>query len=1323
MPNDYQCITSVADIQKYIGDSQVVSFDFETAPSVVYKDDPKAALDPAKSRIIGCSFSVREGTGIYVPIDHLVGNNINKHSFFAFLEKFLTDKEIIKVAHNIAFESMMIYSERGVVIQAPVYDTMCAAQMTLAKDFIFRKLSESGLKRLANELFNEDLPSFTEVTENKNFDELDAQDSETIRYGCADADIAVRLYNKFNGWFEEFLPSHKKIVSEIESPTAVYLGLMQKNGLPINKDLLNNLKLQAEKKLENIRNEITTIIGSDIEIGENCSTTAFKEYLFNTEKLPVLKATATGKNAVDDAAIQLLKEYCDMNRPELSHLFDLVQKYRKWGKLYKTYIIGYQKYINSVTGCIHPDIFALSTDTGRMSCSNPNVQNMPRPTNDPLGIRNLIQAPDGWGILSIDYSQIELRVGAFYCRDEVMLDIYRNNGDIHAATTSVIFGVSPEEAKDKNSPSYKEHRTIAKNVNFGTFYGLFPKGLRNTLKFNAGIDYPIEKCQEIISNLKAGYKGLAIWQEETKERARSNGYAETFLGRRRYIPDIYSEDFGKKSFAERCSLNTPIQGTAADILKIAICRILSGLPQRPWLKPVLQIHDELTFLVPNEKLDEAICFVRSCMEQIPFPGFDLPLVAEAAFGKTFGNMKEIERVDYPKFSPQNKVMIADENDNRNMEITDVSPEPDIGTCKEKTVEHSVSDSLPSVETSNKQDDMVTMPASLQKTNEIELNNDIAESDGNSYSNIAAQDILHCLYSPDQDINLRIIDDKKRVFFPPQNIACKCMDFPQIKNRLKKYNDQGRGIFFVVNNGGQSDNTINHITAQFVEMDSGSFAEQQKKIDAFPLPPSFVIRTRRSLHVYWIMDGTAEVEKFRSVQQMLVKHFSGDPACVNLSRVMRLPGFNHCKTDPIPVVCIDYHPERIYSQDQIIASIPESERTSNKKNASIKSGEEDGLEIVLAGCEFVKHCAIDAATLSEPEWYAMVTNLVQFRGGVETIHELSRPYPCYSKEMTDKKISHFLSSNTGPMTCETIAEKGFLCPKLKSGECSCKSPASSCLQPLSNTVLKELIANLPVSNDFLEDTDTARKFVKTYLSHHDTVTAEAIINSEIKNKFGFTISNIKPLIAYYKQCHKDSEKEKTKKAKKFETGPTLPWYEFTEKGLRYKPGILAKNLAESEYFIYVYEKFYRYKDGVYIDMTEKEVEAMIQKKMLPDETKYSQIEDTRKQLNLLTLKSADEINQHPFWINVKNGIYDLSTNKLYPHTPDFLSTVQVNGNYDPTADCPVFKKYLNDSMNGDGTQVRIIRNTMGYCLIPVTLDRKSTRLNSSHPTTSRMPSSA
>lgn len=501
--NEYRCVTDLVEVKAYLGAAKIVSFDYETAPDDGYRAEDKAALDAAKSHICTLSLSVREHTGIMIPVAHKVGPNMPKAEFDAFLMELLTDRNIIKVAHNLSFEAMFSYA-KGIVIMPPVYDTIAASQMTLKNAYDFRKLSDSGLKKLAGELCGEPLPSFSSVTDGKHFDELDSMDAETIRYSCADSDFALRLYHIFNNWFDRFLPKHRFLVEEVESPTAVYLGIMKYNGVPMNLPLMQERKAEADTAMERIRSEIAFMIG-DVNIGSNCSTNAFKSYLFNDLGLPVLKTTESNREAADDATMIMLKEWCDANRPELSHLFDLVQEYRKWNKIASTYIDGYMKYINPATGRIHPNFYALSTDTGRFSCNSPNLQNAPRKTNDPIGVRNFIKAPEGCLIVSCDYSQIELRVGAHYCQDDIMLETYRTGGDIHAVTTSVIFNIPYDQAQDKHAENYKERRTIAKNVNFGTFYGLFPRGLQKTLKFKAGVEKSVEECQKIIANLKAGY--------------------------------------------------------------------------------------------------------------------------------------------------------------------------------------------------------------------------------------------------------------------------------------------------------------------------------------------------------------------------------------------------------------------------------------------------------------------------------------------------------------------------------------------------------------------------------------------------------------------------------------------------------------------------------------------------------------------------------------------------------------------------------------------------------------------------------------------------
>ena len=637
----YKCVYMLSEIKEYLKNTVLFAFDFETSPRDKWRNDKSAALDAHKADITGISFSVSEGTAIYVPLKHRSGRNAeNQAAIWDYLKLLFESKDVIKVAHNLAFESMFLYA-RGIVLQKPCYDTIAASQLTLKSKWEFRSLADSGLKTLAPALCKAEMTEFSTVTEGRFFDELNPQDEKTVRYACADSDYTLRLYHVFNQWFDRFLPKHRTIVEEVESPTSVYVGIMKYNGILVDKSAMQKKQAEAAEKIVSIRKEIAGIIGN-VEIGANASTSAFKKYLFVDLGLPVMKTTAKHQEAADDETMILLKEWCESNRPELARLFELVQEYRKWGKLKSTYIDGYLRFIDEDTGRIHPDIIPLGTETGRFASRNPNMQNCPQKDNDPIGVRKFIISPAGKVLLSLDFSQIELRVGAFYCRDKRMLETYRTGGDIHAQTTSVIYRIPFEEAADKNAPHYKERRTIAKNCNFGVFYGLFPTGLQRTLKFKAGLNPTLAECETIIQNLKAGYPGLVRWQDEVKKRTAESCYTETWLGRRRYLLGIRSSDWGKKSFAERCALNTPIQGTAADILKLACGRIISGLPERLWLKPLLQIHDELVFELPEDKVDEAVAFIKECMETQPFPEFDVPIVAEASVGRNFGEMKEME---------------------------------------------------------------------------------------------------------------------------------------------------------------------------------------------------------------------------------------------------------------------------------------------------------------------------------------------------------------------------------------------------------------------------------------------------------------------------------------------------------------------------------------------------------------------------------------------------------------------------------------------------------------------------------------------------------
>ena len=638
---NYKLAWTVQDIQNYLGSHNFLALDIETSPMQKYRNDAKASLDSNKSEITGISLSVEIGTGIYIPLRHKNYENSDFNEVFSYIKQsILLNENKTVVIHNAVFESSFFYA-LGVVMKCKVYDTMTAAQLTLKTNTEFRSLSDSGLKKLSPELLKENLPTFESLTEGGFFDELDPSNFETVRYACADSDYALRLYKLFNKWFDENLPKHRFIVEKIESPTAVYVGLMKHNGLLVDRNLLQQKQSEATERLRELKEDISILTGK-VDIGSNATTQEFKNFLYKRLGLPILKTTGKNKEAADDEAFILLSSYCKEKKPEYVPLFDIIKEYRKWWKIKSTYIDSYLKHINSATGRIHSDLFPLGTETGRFASRNPNLQNCPRKGNDPIGVRNFFIAPKGKVLMSLDFSQIELRVGAFYCRDKTMIDTYKNGGDIHAKTTSVIYKIPFDQAVDKNAPHYKERRTIAKACNFGVFFGLFANGLLRSLKFKAGLNKTLEECEEVIKNLKAGYPQLETWQRKVKAKAKFNEYTETYLGRRRYLPNILSSNWNKKTFSERQALNTPIQGTAADILKLAIVRILRGLPEKLWLKPLLQIHDELMFELPEEKLNEAVEFVKSCMETQPFENFDIPLMAETAVGTRFGSLKEME---------------------------------------------------------------------------------------------------------------------------------------------------------------------------------------------------------------------------------------------------------------------------------------------------------------------------------------------------------------------------------------------------------------------------------------------------------------------------------------------------------------------------------------------------------------------------------------------------------------------------------------------------------------------------------------------------------
>ncbi|WP_415285487.1 DNA primase family protein [Clostridium perfringens] len=635
------------------------------------------------------------------------------------------------------------------------------------------------------------------------------------------------------------------------------------------------------------------------------------------------------------------------------------------------------------------------------------------------------------------------------------------------------------------------------------------------------------------------------------------------------------------------------------------------------------------------------------------------------------------------------------------------------------------------------------------------------------------------------INIRIFSDKKGTGFKGKNLSFNIKDFQSKGKVLIAHNEANRGIFFVVNSGGNSDRKINKINAQFFECDTLSLEEQLENISKFPLEPSIIVQTKKSLHVYFLIKN-GKVEKFRDIQKKLAKHFNGDGSCINESRVMRVPGFYHCKEEPVRVKCIKFNPNLFYTQEDLERELSYSEsefivnddnyirlesyisnyhsdlqestllnkenisedyrKSISEKKSEVRNNKskeqvlyeseenlhsmsednisknnqlnientadeevksENGLEVVCFKCDFINHCKKNSKILSEPLWHGMITNLALFKGGTYRIHELSKGYKTYSEKETEEKISNFLKSGAGPMTCETLRDRGYTC--LRYGKtCYGKSPASLAFKPLNVKDIRECIKTLKVSEvSNAINVDTALRFIENYMYNIGVALGKSLIEEDLANHL--KIKNSKDLISFYREVVRNFKKERGNKAKsknksKPKNSGNLPWYEEQEKGLKFLPFVLAKHLSETRDVYYGGESFLIYENGVYNISGEKEAGRIIMDYMLPNYCIMASIRDCREQWDILVSKDFDDFNRNPYLVNVRNGLLDIRDMSFKEHTPSYLSTVQLNVEYNPQVDCPQFKKFLNEVL--DCKLIPLVQEIVGYLLTTNTASQKA-----------------
>ena len=399
--------------------------------------------------------------------------------------------------------------------------------------------------------------------------------------------------------------------------------------------------------------------------------------------------------------------------------------------------------------------------------------------------------------------------------------------------------------------------------------------------------------------------------------------------------------------------------------------------------------------------------------------------------------------------------------------------------------------------------------------------------------INTEEFLRAFYK-DNNIYFRIFADRKATDdFKGKKITTTFDDLDKVTppdtktpmEHLRTQNEQKRGVFFVVNSGGHEDSDIKKINAIFFELDEGTFEEQLEKINAFPIKPSIIVVTQKSHHVYYLVNDV-EVSEFRNIQKRLIKQFDSDPTIINESRVLRVPGFYHNKKEtPVLVECIEFNPTLIYSKNDILPHLPELSEipVEIKKSDNISRGQR-GLPVLLKYCDFMDYCKSNSTKLPESDWYAMVTNLGVYQGGVYKIHELSQSYPKYSKTETDSKIKHFFESGSGPITCKTIWDKGFKCPKL--GKCNCASPAGLPFTIyLKAKETAEFLNDYSVGEKRTENIEAAEEFLKEFFMVLPMNSIDAFMSDYLKPHFNkLIVKDLNKLVKFYKELKQGPKQE-------------------------------------------------------------------------------------------------------------------------------------------------------------------------------------------------------
>ncbi len=551
-------------------------------------DTETTSLDPLRADLVGISFSREPGAAWYLPLGHRYNGapkQLDRERALALLKPVLEDPSIRKVGQNMKYD-ILVLGQHGINVKNAAFDTMIAS-------YLLNPSKQShGLDAIALEYLNYKTTTYAEVTgsgkKQIGFDEVDI--SAATRYSGEDADIALRLKQLLEPKLREL--GMEKLFREIEMPLMQVLAEMERAGVKVDASLLGSMSKRLEQDLLQITERIYTLAGTKFNIN---SPKQIGEVLFDKLGLKPLKRTKTGYSTDVDVLQELARSH---------PLPAEVLSYRSLAKLKSTYIDALPSLINPRTGRLHTSFNQTVTATGRLSSSEPNLQNIPIRTDVGREIRKAFIADPGSVLLSADYSQIELRVLAHMSSDPALIQTFNENQDIHTRTASEIFGLSSEEITS-------EMRRKAKAVNFGIIYGISAFGLAQDIGVSNA------EAKRYIDSYFQRYPLVRQFIEQTIRSARENGFVTTLLGRRRYIPELASSAPAVRNFGERMAVNTPIQGTAADLIKLAMIHIYNTIQQQDLRSMmILQVHDELVFEVPENEVVRMRQIVKEGMEGV-----------------------------------------------------------------------------------------------------------------------------------------------------------------------------------------------------------------------------------------------------------------------------------------------------------------------------------------------------------------------------------------------------------------------------------------------------------------------------------------------------------------------------------------------------------------------------------------------------------------------------------------------------------------------------------------------------------------------------------